>query len=530
MRGRDFVEDDDDPSEVLPTCPLGTPNIDPRRCGPYGHGTHVAGLIALAAPEARIMPLRVLDAQGVGNMWVLAEALRYALDPDGDPSTDDGADVINMSLATVHDSGFLKEILGDVCDTTVPSAHPKVVVVAAAGNGGTATPMYPAAENYDGELSIGASTSDDLLWDKSQRDGRVDLMSPGVGITSSTPGNGTGVWAGTSMAAPLAAGVAALVRASSPQLTADQVKDRIREAAPRPSPEQPVKRRLDAAASVGPLVPGAPNPIDATRSFVRQNYLDFLNRAPDAAGDGFWGNQIDSCGASAACLQFKRINTSGAFFLSIEFRDTGYFVYRLNKAAFGNLADDPVSGARPVPVRYEEFMPDTQKIGQGLVVNSPGWQQKLDANRDAFLLDFVSRRGAPDGRAFLDKFPTGTPAAAIVDTLFANAGVQPTAAERQSIITQLAANPDSAQLRAAALKAVADHPQLQQQERSRAFVLMQYFGYLRRNPDDAPEEKRNFDGFGFWLGKLNDNGGDFVRAEMVKAFLESTEYRQRFRQ
>ena len=183
-----------------------------------------------------------------------------------------------------------------------------------------------------------------------------------------------------------------------------------------------------------------------------------------------------------------------------------------------------------MPVRYEEFMPDTQKIGEGLVVNSPGWEQKLAANRDAFVLDFVSRRGAPDGRAFLDKFPLGTSAATVVNTLFANAGLQPTDAERQNLINQLAVNPDSTQLRAAALKAVADHAQLQQQERSRAFVLMQYFGYLRRNPDDAPEDKRNFDGFGFWLGKLNDNGGDFIRAEMVKAFLESTEYRQRFRQ
>jgi hypothetical protein len=181
-------------------------------------------------------------------------------------------------------------------------------------------------------------------------------------------------------------------------------------------------------------------------------------------------------------------------------------------------------------VRYEEFMPDTQKIGEGLIVNSPGWQDKLNANRDAFLLDFVARQGATDGRAFLDKFPVGTSAATIVDTLFSNAGVQPTAGERQAIVNALAVNPDSTQLRAAALKAVADHPQLQQQERSRAFVLMQYFGFLRRNPNDVPEQNRDFSGFNFWLSKLNDNGGDFIRAEMVRAFIESTEYRQRFRQ
>src|ERR671929_154387 len=133
LRGRDFVDDDDDPSEVLPPpCPGST---DRAKCGPYGHGTHVAGLVALAAPEARIMPLRVLDPQGVGNMWVIAEAVRYALDPDGDPASDDGADVINMSLATFHDSNLLRTILGEACDkaTNDPTAtvqYPKVVVVA----------------------------------------------------------------------------------------------------------------------------------------------------------------------------------------------------------------------------------------------------------------------------------------------------------------------------------------------------------------------------------------------------------------
>src|SRR5919206_3501667 len=113
LRGRDFVDDDDDPSEVYPP---GAGNIeDARRLGPYGHGTHVAGLVALAAPEAKIMPLRVLDSRGIGNMWVLAEALHYAADPDGDPLTDDGADVINMSLATANSSRLLHEFVGEAC-------------------------------------------------------------------------------------------------------------------------------------------------------------------------------------------------------------------------------------------------------------------------------------------------------------------------------------------------------------------------------------------------------------------------------
>ncbi|HEX8561101.1 MAG TPA: S8 family serine peptidase [Pyrinomonadaceae bacterium] len=521
--GRDFVDGDDDPSEVLPAPCAGS--SDRAKCGPYGHGTHVAGLVALTAPEARIMPLRVLDPQGVGDMWVLAEAVRYALDPDGDPSTDDGADVINMSLATVHDSRLLREIIGDACDTGVPTPHDKVVVVAAAGNDYTTRPldgMYPAAENFDGELSVAASRSDDLLWAESQRDGRVDLMAPGVGLTSSVPGNGTGTWAGTSMASPLVAGVAALVRAAAPSMTADDVKERIRETAPRPAPEQAVKRRLDAAASVAALTAPGVNPIDDTSRFVRQHYLDFFNRAPDAEGLAFWTDNVETCGADAACREVRRVNGSAAFFLSIEFRQTGYFVYRLHKAAFGDLP-----GA-PVPVRYEDFMPDTQQIGEGVVVRQPGWEKKLDANRDAFVLDFVTRAGAAGGRDFSAQYKPGTPAADIVDALFRNVGVTPLAAERDALVRELSENPDSPALRASALRKVADSPLVVRQEFARAFVLMQYFGYLRRNPNDAPEANRDFTGYNFWLGKLNEFNGDFQAAEMVKAFLSADEYRQRF--
>jgi len=81
---------------------------------------------------------------------------------------------------------------------------------------------------------------------------------------------------------------------------------------------------------------------------------------------------------------------------------------------------------------------------------------------------------------------------------------------------------------ARALGIVAENATLKQQETNRAFVLMQYFGYLRRNPNDAPEQNLNFDGYNFWLGKLNQFNGNFVDAEMVKAFIVSGEYRQRF--
>ena len=114
--------------------------------------------------------------------------------------------------------------------------------------------------------------------------------------------------------------------------------------------------------------------------------------------------------------------------------------------------------------------------------------------------------------------------------LFANAGVTPTADERSAAINEFggAATTTDTAARARALRRVAENGALARKEFNRAFVLMQYFGYLRRNPDDAPERNLNFDGYNFWLRKLEEFGGDYEKAEMVKAFVSSTEYRQRF--
>ena len=266
-------------------------------------------------------------------------------------------------------------------------------------------------------------------------------------------------------------------------------------------------RMQDVTIAPAPIA----NQIDDSQFFVRQHYRDFLNREPDAAGLSFWTNEIASCGNDAQCIEAKRINVSAAYFLSIEFQQTGYEVYRFYKTAFGNIPD------APVPVRLSEFLPDTQRIGQGVIVNQSGWEQVLENNKRAFASDFVQRS------RFTNAFLPSTSAAEFVDKLNSNAGNPLSQSERDKLVNDLATG---GKTRAQVLRAIAEDPDLVNAEFNRAFVLMQYFGYLRRNPNDAPNA--NFDGYNFWLNKLNQFNGDFVQAEMVKAFINSTEYRQRF--
>ena len=264
------------------------------------------------------------------------------------------------------------------------------------------------------------------------------------------------------------------------------------------------------------LPQAAANPIDTVDFFVRQHYRDFLNRQADDLGLAFWTNEITSCGADPQCIEAKRINVSAAFFLSIEFQQTGYLVYRFYKGAYGNLP-----GA-PVPLRFSEFLPDTQKIGQGVIVNQAGWETVLENNKQAFAAEFVQRS------RFTSAYPTSLTPEQFVDQLFMNAGVTPSATDRAAAINEFgsAANTADIAARARTLRRVAEDSTLAQQEFNRAFVLMQYFGYLRRNPNDAPDN--NFDGYNFWLAKLDQFNGNFIDAEMVKAFITSIEYRQRF--
>jgi hypothetical protein len=269
----------------------------------------------------------------------------------------------------------------------------------------------------------------------------------------------------------------------------------------------------------------APSPVRAesfdTAFFVRQQYLDFLNREPDAPGFAFWQNEINSCGSNAQCREVKRINVSAAFFLSIEFQNTGYLVERMHKVAYGDAASPGVAGTVPF-IRLDDFLSGTQRIGRGVVVNSQGWEQQLEANKQAYALEFVRKQ------RFLNVYPLTLNAAQFVDMLTQNSGVSFTQAERDQLTSQLSASLDVSAGRASVLRQVSEDARLQQSERNRAFVLMEYFGYLRRNPEDSPEPTLNFAGWKFWLDKLNQFDGNYVSAEMVKAFLVSDEYVKRF--
>ena len=260
LPGFDFVDFDSDPSE----------QGSPADAG-WGHGTHVAGIVAMVAPGAQIMPVRVLDAQGQGDVWVLGEALLYAMDPDGNPATADGAQVINLSLGSLNRTDLMDALaalatcsfvtkpdpLADFSDAGYNDDRQRcisaagAVVIAAAGNGGTRRErQYPAAEGSYGLVPVAATKPGLTLASFSNSGGWIDLAAPGDQITSALPGGGYGTWGGTSMAAPMVAGAAALLRGKEPQLDPVIVARRLerRSAGLCGGAGQ---RQLDAAALMG---------------------------------------------------------------------------------------------------------------------------------------------------------------------------------------------------------------------------------------------------------------------------------------
>jgi hypothetical protein len=240
------------------------------------------------------------------------------------------------------------------------------------------------------------------------------------------------------------------------------------------------------------------NPVDTAEYFVRQHYLDFLGREPEESGFNFWSDQILGCGSDAACAEVKRINVSAAYFLSIEFQETGGLVDGLYRASFDRAP------------HYAEFMPDSATLGKDVIVGGAGWEQRLSANRQAFLDAFVQRPAFQSAYGGLNNEQ-------YVDQLLTNTRIIWTQSERDALVNSLASG---TQTRAAVLGQIAVDQRFVSAKRNQAFVMMEYFGYLRREPDA--------EGYQFWLNKLNQFNGNFEQAEMVKAFIVSGEYRGRF--
>jgi len=268
------------------------------------------------------------------------------------------------------------------------------------------------------------------------------------------------------------------------------------------------------------------NPIDTAALFVCQHYHDFLNRQGDSSGLAFWTNEITSCGTNQSCIDLKRVNVSAAYFLSIEFQQTGYLVERLYKVAYGDAnGTSNFGGAHQLAVpisHFSEFLRDTQRIGRGVIVGQTGWETVLENNKQVFASEVVQRS------RFTTALPTTLTPAQFIDKLDQNARNVLSPTERATAIGLFGSATDSSNTtaRAQALRQVAEDQDLNNTEFNRAFVLMQYFGYLRRDPNSGPDT--DYTGYEFWLAKLNQFNGNFNDAEMTKAFITSGEYRNRF--
>ena len=208
--GYDFVNDDNMPDDD------------------NSHGTHVAGIaaavgnngigIAGVSWRASIMPLKILNAGGVGNTFDMADAVHYAVD--------NGAQVINLSVGAQGTKWPCN--WPEVDDAFNYAVNNGVLLVVAAGNGGQSNINCPGA--YDQTMAVGSTTSADQRSSFSNYGPRLDIAAPGSFIYSTFPG-GYGYNSGTSMATPHVAGLAALLWSLAPSLTDDQIRDLIQNTA-----------------------------------------------------------------------------------------------------------------------------------------------------------------------------------------------------------------------------------------------------------------------------------------------------------
>jgi len=250
---------------------------------------------------------------------------------------------------------------------------------------------------------------------------------------------------------------------------------------------------ITTTSSIALASPG--NPVDAALFFVRQHYYDFLEREADSGGLDYWSAEINRCGPDTTCLIRRRVGVSAAFFIELEFQKTGSFVYRSYKGALGRQP------------KYAEFSSDRRQVVDG---------PTLEQTKQAFMLAFVQR---PE---FVEKYASQTTASSFIDALIATlqrSSNVDLSDQRTALINRYSVGSNPSESRAFVVRDAIDNAAFANAEFNPSFVLMQYFGYLRRDPDLA--------GYQFWLDVLNNRvPGNFQG--MVCAFISSAEYQRRF--
>ncbi len=268
---------------------------------------------------------------------------------------------------------------------------------------------------------------------------------------------------------------------------------------------RPVRGILGAASTAmvtiidNDTAPPTSNPIDDARTFIRTHYLDFLNREPDQSGWDYWTGQITQCGTDQTCIHNQRIGISAAFYIELEFQKTGSVIYRMYRASYGVLQNDPLVAN----ISYTQFSQDRPLI-------NPDPAQIQQSTID-FANQFVQRT------QFKSAYPNTMTNTEFVNKLYDTASLSPYTTERQAQVTAM----QGGKTRAQVLLDVIEISEFKNREFNRGFVLMQYFGYLRRDVDTG--------GYDFWLDVLNNRlppPNNF--RNMVCAFLTSDEYQKRF--
>ncbi|MEA2206503.1 MAG: hypothetical protein QOE77_3279, partial [Blastocatellia bacterium] len=239
----------------------------------------------------------------------------------------------------------------------------------------------------------------------------------------------------------------------------------------------------------------ARNPLDTAEYFVRQQYVDLMGREPEEDGFNYWSDRLLECGNAELCINTRRVAVAAAFFMSREYQESGSYFYDIYKGA---LERDP---------SYAEFSVDRRRVVGG---------STLGAQKAAFAASFVMRD------EFVNKYQNNTSAASFIDALLTNvqqvAGVD-LSSQRDAIVVTYDSGGTMTEGRALVLQAMADNAEFKQALFNRAFVITEYFGYLRRNPEPA--------GYAFWLYVIDNHETGNYRG-LVCGFITSAEYQRRF--